>query len=283
MLEGSIGYFEELKANGEIEFIHEDNKWQIYVKQFYNEDASQPPSTFWDSEFAGHNQQAAFEIKSIFEKNVFATSKPTSLVKRIIQLVADSDSIILDSFAGSGSTAHSVLDTNKEDDGNRRFILVEMEDYANEITAERVRRVIKGVPKSKNFKEGTGGTFSYFELGDPIEIESILRGDNLPAYSDFARYLFYTATGEEFNPNNLDEKKNFIGSSKDYEVYLFYQPEVEYLKSTALTLDRAKSLGAYNGKKRLVFAPAKFVDDHSLLELRIDYCQLPFEIYKMKG
>ena len=280
---GSISYFEELKEKGEIEFIQENDTWQIYVKQFYNENASQPPSTFWDSEFAGHNQQAAFEIKEIFEKNIFATPKPTSLVKRIIQLVADKNSIILDSFAGSGTTAHAVLDLNKEDGGNRKFIMVEMEGYADDITAERVRRVIKGVPKSKNFKEGTGGTFSYFELGEPIEMESILHGDNLPSYADLARYLFYTATGEEFTPNQLDEKKNFIGSSKDYEVYLFYQPDVEYLKSTALTLERAKSLGAHNGKRRLVFTPAKYVDTHTLLELRIDYCQLPFEIYKLKG
>jgi adenine-specific DNA-methyltransferase len=84
--------------------------------------------------------------------------------------------IILDSFAGSGTTAHAVLDLNKEDGGNRKFILVEMEDYANNITAERVRRVINGVPESKNFKEGTGGTFSYFELGPAIEMESILKG-----------------------------------------------------------------------------------------------------------
>jgi len=191
--------------------------------------------------------------------------------------------IILDSFASSGTTAHAVLDLNKEDGGNRKFILVEMEDYADKITAERVRRVIKGVSTSKNFKEGTGGTFSYFELGEPIEMESILRGENLPSYKEFAKYLFYTATGEEFDPGKINEETNYIGTSKDYEVYLFYKPDIDYLKSTALTLDRAKSLGKHNGKKRLVFAAAKFVDNHTLTDLRIEFSQLPFEIYKLKS
>lgn len=110
-----------------------------------------------------------------------------------------------------GTTAHAVLELNKEDGGNRSFILIEMEDYANSITAERVRRVIKGVPNAKSelLKNGTGGTFSYFQLGDAIEMESILTQNNLPSYIEFARYLFYTATGEEFNENIIDENTGF--------------------------------------------------------------------------
>ncbi len=159
-----------------------------------------------------------------------------------------------------------------------------MEDYANDITAERVRRIIKGIPKDDelDLENGTGGTFSFFELGDPIEMESILKGDSLPTYNDLARYVFYTATGEQFNPKKVNEKKNYIGETKEYEVYLFYKPDLDYLRSTALTLKLAQSLGRYNGKKKLVFAPAKYVDTHSLLEFKIEYCQLPFEIYRIK-
>jgi adenine-specific DNA-methyltransferase len=213
----------------------------------------------------------------------FDYPKPISLSKYLLSFINSKDFIVLDSFAGSGTTAHAVLDLNKEDGGNRKFILIEMEDYANNITAERVRRVINGVPTSKYFKEGTGGTFSYFELGEAIEMESILRGENLPSFEEFAKYLFYTATGEEFDPTKINTSTNYIGTSKDYEVFLFYKPDLDYLKSTALTLDRAKSLGKHNGKKRLVFAPAKFVDNHTLTELRIEFSQLPFEIYKLKS
>ncbi len=222
------------------------------------------------------------EVEEIFSKKEFSFPKPTELLKRFIQITTDKDSIILDSFAGSGTTAHAVLDLNKEDGGNRKFILVEMEDYANTITAERVRRVIKGVPESKNFKEGTGGSFSYFELGKPIEMNHILDGTNLPSYVEFARYLFYTATGEQFEESKINQQTGFIGESSHYEVYLIYQPDIEYLKSTALTLERAKALPEFKGKQRLVFAPMKYLDQHFLRDLRIDFCQLPYEVYKME-
>ena len=204
-------------------------------------------------------------------------------MRKLLLIASDKDSIILDSFSGSGTTAHAVLALNKEDGGNRRFILVECEDYADKITAERVRRVIKGVPNAKdpNLREGLGGSFSYFELGPPIQMESILEGDNLPSYLDLARYVFYTATGEEFDPRAVDEKKNFIGESARYLVYLFYKPDIEYLKATALTRDRAEALGPYKDKRRLVFAPTKYLDQEHLDRLRIDFAQLPFEIYKL--
>jgi len=277
--------FKELIKDNRIWFGTKDDSVPS-VKKFLTEvKQGIVPVTIWNYSEVGHNQQAKQDLKEFFSEIAlpFDTPKPYTLIKRIIQLSSHSNDIILDSFAGSGTTAHAVLDLNKEDNGNRKFILVEMEDYADKITAERVRRVIKGVPTSKNFKEGTGGTFSYFELGEPIEMESILRGENLPSFEEFAKYLFYTATGEEFDPSQINEETNYIGTSKDYEIYLFYKPDIDYLKSTALTLDRAKSLGKHKDKKRLVFAPAKFVDNHTLTDLRIEFSQLPFEIYKLKS
>jgi adenine-specific DNA-methyltransferase len=119
------------------------------------------PLTIWTYQEVGHNQTAKQELKVIFDADdhVFETPKPVSLISRILQIATDDESIILDSFAGSGTTAHAVLALNKEDGGHRKFILVECEDYADKITAERVRRIIKGVPKAKNedFKKGLGG------------------------------------------------------------------------------------------------------------------------------
>lgn len=238
------------------------------IKRFLSEvQSGLVPITIWLHQDVGHNQQARQELKEVFSDVdfPFETPKPVSLIKRIIQLSTDKNSFILDSFAGSGTTAHAVLDLNKEDGGNRKFVLVECEDYADAITAERVRRVTKGIlnAKDKKLREGLGGTFSYFELGDPIEMESILEGNKFPSYLELARYVFYTATGEEFSPEKVDEVRNFIGESKEYEVYLFYKPDIEYLKSTALTLERAKNLGPYKEKKRLVFAPGKYLDNDS--------------------
>ncbi|MBM4135572.1 MAG: site-specific DNA-methyltransferase [Nitrospira sp.] len=270
----------ELLAQGKILFGENENKI-IELKVYAEEFEDKLPSVIQLDGRLG-----AYDLKEIFPETTkaFDNPKPVQLLKQIFSYLTNNTDLILDSFAGSGTTAHAVLALNKEDGGNRKFMLVECEDYADKITAERIRRVIKGVKKAKNEKlrEGLGGTFSYFELGDPIEMESILEGSKLPSYFELARYVFYTATGEEFDPKKVDEKKNFIGESKEYEVYLFYKPDIEYLKSTSLTLDRAKTLGQYKGKKRLVFAPSKYLDTDYLLEYRIDYCQLPFEIYKLK-
>lgn len=225
------------------------------------------------------------QLKKIFGKKVFENPKSIDLIKRLIKFVTDDpNAIILDSFAGSGTTGHAVLELNKEENKNLRFILVECEDYADSLTAERIRKAINGIPNSKDrrLREGLGGTFSYFDLGPAIEMEDILRGDKLPEYEELARYVFYTATGDEFDPAKIDRERNFIGETSEYEVYLFYKPDLNYLKNTALDLDTAKSLGDYKGKKRLVFAPMKYLDPEFLQEYHIEYCQLPFEIYRFK-
>jgi len=231
-----------------------------------------------------YTRHGSADINEIFEERVFDFPKPTAFIKTILKQVSGYDGIVLDSFAGTGTTAQAVLELNKEDGGNRKFVLVEMEDYADTITAERVRRVIKGVPTAKNelIKEGLGGTFSYFDLGNPIETEAILKGNNLPSYLELARYVYYTATGEQFDESKLDESKKFVGTSSHFDVYMYYKPDIEYLKQTALTLNIARELRANAGvKSLLVFAPTKYVETGELEELKIDFCQLPFEIYKV--
>ena len=276
--------YKKLVKEGRIWF-GSDNKGMPRRKTYLNEREGRVPWTWWTNKEAGHNQKAKKEIIEILGSiTAFDTPKPVGLIKRVLEIATEPDSIVLDSFSGSGTTAHAVLELNKEDGGNRKFILVEMEEYADKITAERVRRVIKGVKTSKdeNLKKGLGGSFSYFELGDPIEMESLLRGKKLPSFKEFARYLFYTATGVEFDEKAVHEKTGFIGESRSYEVYLFYKPELEWLKSNALTLEKLKELPKHNGKKRLVFAPTKYVDDHTLSEFRVDFCQLPYEIYRIQ-
>src|SRR5690606_38114050 len=102
------------------------------------------PIDLWQHGFAGTTDQAFKQLEQIMGRGAFETIKPTKLIQRVIELATKPNSIILDSFAGSGTTAHAVLEANKRDGGNRRFILVEMEDYADRLTAERVRRVING-------------------------------------------------------------------------------------------------------------------------------------------
>ena len=218
----------------------------------------------------------------------FDFPKPVSLLKSLILgstfISKNEGDIILDSFAGSGTTGHAVLDLNQEDGGNRKFILIECEDYADKITAERLRRVIKGIPKAKdrNLQQGYKATFSYYELGDEVEIDKILEGKNLPEYEDLARYAFFTATGENWNKAKTDKKSYYIGSSSTFETFLLYEPDKEKLKKLALNLDFATEINnRFPNKQKLVFAPACFMEEYHLKEYGIRFAQLPFEIYRI--
>ena len=94
------------------------------------------------------------------------------------------------------------MSLNAEDDGARRFILIECEDYADEITAERLRRIINGIEgsKSKALSKGYSESFTYYSLGDPFDIASILSGNTLPNFTDMATFMLYTATGQNIVP-----------------------------------------------------------------------------------
>ena len=207
----------------------------------------------------------------------FDYPKPVSLIRELILGATfngkNKNSIILDSFAGSGTTAHAVLDLNKEDGGNRKFILVECEDYADKITAERVRRVIKGVSKAKEEKlrKGLGGSFTYCNLGKEINTENLLMGKNPPDYKQLAEYVFYTATGESLSKVSKANPAWFIGENSTYRLHLIYKPDLDFLrnKESALHEDLAETIKKFNKQSKkisLVFAPAKYITQKELLK-----------------
>ena len=247
--------------------------------------------TWWPYNFAGSTRNASAELKEIFEEKIFDTPKPSILIKRILKISSSDDSIILDSFAGSGTTAQAVLALNKEDGGNRKFILVEMEDYADRLTAERARRVIHGVPNAKDevLKEGLGGSFTYCTLGEEINIASLLRGESVPSYEALARYVFYTATGKTLGDLPKLRRDWFIGETDLYTVHLIYQPDREFLRSqdAALNAEMVDIITDGKGKKAvkkaLVFAAVKFMGQKELTERNIEFCQLPYAIHRILG
>ena len=201
--------------------------------------------------------------------------------------------IVLDSFAGSGTTAHAVLALNREDGGNRKFILVECEDYADSITAERVRRVIRGVPGAKDatLRDGLGGEFTYCTLGEPISVEGMLTGESMPAFDQLAVYLINCATGQPVmtadiatpDDDGFDSDTSFVYETDRQRFHLYYRPDTEWLASNdgALNATRADqiSAGAKDaGKSAVVFGPVRYMNSADLRSRGITFCQLPYEL-----
>lgn len=188
------------------------------IKQFLSEvKQGLTPTSWWPYSEAGHNDQAKKEIKQIIDGIPFQTPKPLKLLNRIISLATNKSSIVLDSFAGSGTTAHAILKANSQDDGNRRFILVECEDYADTLTAERVRRVINGYAFTGNQREEIYSekiTWSIFEKKHQQILDQIQSIENLQAadYDKIKKEIkdgVLTVTGER----KFEEKVPGLGGS----------------------------------------------------------------------
>ncbi len=246
------------------------------------------PLTIWTYDEVGHTDGARKLLKGIFsdQQLPFDNPKALGLLQRIFTIAASKDALILDSFAGSGTTAHATLQLNQEDNGNRKFILVECEDYADKITAERIRRVIKGIPKAKDevLKKGLGGSFTYCALGDEISPEKMLTGSNLPDYETLARHVVYTATGQ--SPDKLRKatgKDGFFYETQTDLYYLIYEPNLTFLRSneSALNNDRAERIAKQAKTKKktaTVFATHKFMGQKELTEMGIVFCGLPYRM-----
>lgn len=202
------------------------------IKRFLHEvQEGTVPVTLWLREEVGDNQEGKQVLKQIFNDGSFPfeTPKPSRLIENILKISSNKNDIILDSFAGSGTTAHAVLNLNKEDGGNRKFILIEMEDYANNITAERVKRVINGYGEGTKAVEGTGGDFSYYELGKPVFLENEMLNEEI-GKEKIEEYVWFSETKLPYQ----SEEENYLLGTKDQTAYYFY-----YDPSNITTLDES--------------------------------------------
>ncbi|OYX55649.1 MAG: hypothetical protein B7Y96_07900, partial [Comamonadaceae bacterium 32-67-11] len=121
-------------------------------KLFLDEANSMVPVDVWNYTEVGSSDDGSDEVKRIFGSSVFDNPKPLPLIEKILSLVPKKNALVLDSFAGSGTTGHAVLSANKKDGGHRKFILVECEAYADSLTAERIRRVSQGYAYQGNHR-----------------------------------------------------------------------------------------------------------------------------------
>ncbi len=183
------------------------------------------PTIWLEKEF--YSVKGTTLLNEIFDKKIFNYPKPLPLITEILRALTSQHDIILDSFAGSGSTANAVLDLNQEDGGNRKFILIEMEDYAERITAERVKRVIKGYGEGTKKTEGTGGSFDFYELGARMFSEEGYLNEAV-GVEKIRQYVYYTETKQSLNPDLFDSyaaHDSFIGVANDTAYYFYYKPD----------------------------------------------------------
>lgn len=251
-----------------------ETKWQVYQK-FYLEDKKRAVSNLWD-DLEG-NKKATRDVRAVFaeEDMSFDFPKPVQLIERIIQIANDESAIVLDSFAGSGTTAHAVLNMNKADGGNRKFILVEMMDYAESITAERVKRVINGYGEGKNAVEGTSGNFSFYDLGDTL----LLSDGNLNeevGESKIREYIWYTETKEAMTDVVAEGEPYCLGTSRDTAYYFYYKKdEITTLDYDFLSTVKTKAAGY------IIYADLCTISDEELKKWNITFKKIPRDIAKV--
>jgi len=219
------------------------------------------------------NEGAKKVLKEIFGKNIFDYPKPYSLIEFLLKIGSEKDSIILDSFSGSGTTAHAVLNLNKKDGGNRKFIMVEMEDYANDITAERVKRVAKGYGKENKKVKGTGGEFDFYELGFPLFDKN--QNLNEQVEEDKIReYIWFSETRTPYSETNQTDDSSYFLGKKDDSVYYFI-----YEKNKLTTLDfDALELIKTKGEQYVIYADNCLLPKDFMAKNNIIFKKIPRDI-----
>lgn len=203
----------------------------------------------------------------------FDFPKPPELIMHFIQMITGKNDIILDSFAGSGTTAHAVLNMNKADGGHRKFILVEMMDYAESITAERVKRVIDGYGEGKNAVEGTGGGFRFCELGEPLLIDGNL--NETVGEEKIREYVWFTETKRPW-PREENGNPYYLGKQAQTAYYFYYERE----QVTTLDYDFLSTLPR-DAEGFFIYADLCVIPPEELSANHITFKKIPRDIAKL--
>ncbi len=234
------------------------------------------------------------EVGRILGNGAFPFPKPSALIRLLLAQATSGGDLVLDSFAGSGTTAHAVLALNAEDEGGRRFILVQMAreneaDSAEDrnvcasIAAERVRRVISGYADRKSGTQvpPMGGSFTYARLGPPLLGDHRNWGETLPSYEDLAKYVFFTDTGTHLDPKRMKPKSGKIGEHAETSYYLLYDPGAK--EGAALDQRVLDTLAKDKNPRKVVYCEKVWVHREDLLSMRSEIgevrtMQLPFQV-----
>ena len=265
----------EAQSNNELVFSEKNGKWSVNYKQYLNSaDGTQRKSKPYSIITGIYTQAGTKAIKEIMGNGkAFDFPKPPELITYFLQMISGNDDIVLDSFAGSGTTAHALLNMNNADGGHRKFILVEMGDYADSITAERVKRVIRGYGEGKNAVAGTGGNFSFYELGEPLMIGDVLN-ENV-GVDKIREYVYFTDTKTPL-PESCPEEPYLMGVHVNSAYYFYYEKQcVTTLNRQFLHTVKTKA-DAY-----VIYADLCTLGEAELEKYHITFKKIPRDITKL--
>ena len=220
----------------------------------------------------GSTQNMSSELATMGIK--FDFPKPTALIQYLLGFYCDEDSIILDSFAGSGTTAHAVLNMNKADGGYRQFILIEMMDYAEDITAKRAKNVIDGYGSGKNPVPGTGGDFTFYDLGEALLLPNGNLNENV-SEEKIREYVYYMETKDALSESS-NGNPYFMGNSRDAAYYFFYE------KDAITTLDHEfLATIPERADSYIIYADLCTIPAEELAKYNITFKKIPRDIARL--
>lgn len=293
-------------------------------------------TTLWPHTEVGHTDGAKKELKRIFGGTTpFETPKPSTLVERIVEIATQDDSIVLDAFAGSGTTGHAVLLQNKKDKGCRKFVLVDCMDYAETITAERMRRVMAGYPfKGKKEEEiyskklalsnlqraeqwleearlaaeaaasqydivkrpkiadnclkvigthvyedtmpGLGGSFDYYELGEPLFREDGMLNEAV-GEDTVRQYVYHSETRQPLTRQRSEAEPYLMDTYAHTAYYFYYEP------AAPTTLDRQtlSQIVRTRAEQYIIYADRCLLEEAFMKAHNIRFKKIPRDIKKL--
>ena len=256
---------EEMESPTGIRYIAWEGKQMLFLKDYVEEYLG---DLWLDISTINLNKEGGVDFEN--------GKKPLSLLKRVLSVFADSDSLILDSFAGSGTTMHAAMQLNREDGGSRRCILVEMEEHiATEVTSERIRRVMQ----QEDAVEGEG--FRYCTLGEPLfDGAGQIRGE--VTYADLAHHVFFSETGRPLPPGEEAKRGPRLGEHDGRALYLLYNGVLGDRAAgggNVLTRATLQACGGEDaGTPRVVYAAGCRLGEATLRRAGVTFRQLPYDL-----
>jgi adenine-specific DNA-methyltransferase len=259
-------------------------EWRIFEK--YRKESVKAKTVWTDTEFI--SEQGTYVLGELGLADVFQFPKPPGLIRRCIELATDAGDLILDSFGGSGTTAHAVMSQNTEDEGDRHFILVEMDEgIARNVTAERVRRIAQGYTNAKgDAVAGLGGGFQFCRLSaQPLfTADGRIRTD--VRFAELAEYVWFAETGAGRTPPRRNRVGSpLLGMMNGTAVFLLYngiladRTDVGGNVLNGRTLDLLREeLAGEGAESWVVYAARTRFDKARLNQLGIVFKQLPYEL-----